>query len=257
MYDTLSNDYDRFVNWQSRLTFELPFIEKQITSLQSSSGQSLKILDSACGTAMHAIALAKNGHRVSAADLSAEMIVKARQNVLDAGVPVKLEAAGFGSLAKTFGPGTFDLVLCLGNSLPHITISAELNAALQDFSACLRKGGVLLIQNRNFDAVMAKKDRWMEPQTYSEGDSEWIFQRFYNFEPGGLIQFNIVTLKRTPGSTWTSAVASTHLYPQKQKELVDGLNSAGFTNVRSFGSMTGELFVPLTSGNLVLTAVKA
>ena len=97
----------------------------------------------------------------------------------------------------------------------------------------------------------------MEPQTYSEGDSEWIFQRFYNFEPGGLIQFNIVTLKRTMGSTWNSAVASTHLYPQKQKELVDGLNSAGFTNVRSFGSMSGELFVPLTSGNLVLTAVKA
>ncbi|MFZ2095785.1 MAG: hypothetical protein WAV05_04020 [Anaerolineales bacterium] len=26
MYDNLSSDYDRFVNWQARLSVELPFI---------------------------------------------------------------------------------------------------------------------------------------------------------------------------------------------------------------------------------------
>ena len=36
MYETLSSDYDRFVNWQSRLSLELPFI---INKLKESSAR--------------------------------------------------------------------------------------------------------------------------------------------------------------------------------------------------------------------------
>ncbi|MBP1694600.1 MAG: hypothetical protein H6Q37_2483, partial [Chloroflexi bacterium] len=32
MYDSFSSDYDRFVNWSSRLNFELPFIEECLTA---------------------------------------------------------------------------------------------------------------------------------------------------------------------------------------------------------------------------------
>ena len=30
MYDLLSRDYDRFVNWPNRLAFEMPFLLKQL-----------------------------------------------------------------------------------------------------------------------------------------------------------------------------------------------------------------------------------
>ena len=43
---------------------------------------------------------------------------------------------------------------------------------------------------------MQRQDRWMEPQTYQVEGNEWIFQRFYDFLPDGLIRFNIVTLQR-------------------------------------------------------------
>ncbi|HEX9090526.1 MAG TPA: class I SAM-dependent methyltransferase, partial [Anaerolineales bacterium] len=94
MYDSLSSDYDRFVNWQNRLSIELPFILEQIKAVNARS-----ILDAATGTGMHAIALAQLGYKSAGADLSTGMVERARMNAASAGVQVPFEIAGFGSLA--------------------------------------------------------------------------------------------------------------------------------------------------------------
>lgn len=256
MYNTFAEDYDRFVNWNNRLTYEMPFIEKQISLLQSDNDRPLDILDTACGTGMHAIALAKAGHRVSAADLFPEMITKSQLNANSAGVQVHFKTAGLGEMKGSFGEAQFDLLLCLGNSLPHLTSEQHLMASLQDFHSTLRPGGTLFIQNRNFDMVMQSKERWMEPQTYQSNEDEWIFQRFYDFLPDGLIRFNIVTLQRKADSGWQSAVNSTLLRPQISSEVTAQLAQAGFHEIHAFGSMQGEPFISDSSGNLIITAIK-
>lgn len=256
MYKTFSEDYDRFVNWEDRLAYEMPFIEKQIRFLEDRLERPLDILDTACGTGMHAIALAKSGHRVSAADLFPEMITKSQQNARDAEVQVHLKTAGFGEIVPSFGQDQFNLLLCLGNSLPHLTSDQELMASLQDFHATLRPGGMLFIQNRNFDMVMQRQERWMEPQTYLADGNEWIFQRFYDFLPNGLIRFNIVTLQRKADSGWESAVNSTLLRPQMSSELEDQLVQVGYKDIHIYGSMQGEPFSSDSSGNLIITAIK-
>ena len=161
MYQSFSSDYDRFVNWQERLFYEMPFIEEQIALLQKPAGTPLDILDTACGTGMHAVTLAKGGHRVSAADLFPQMVEIGEHNARKAGVAVRFASAGMGDMAATFGAEQFDLLLCLGNSLPHLTSVEELTRALQDFAAVLRPGGIALIQNRNFDLVMRQQQRWI------------------------------------------------------------------------------------------------
>ena len=123
MYDAFSLDYDRFVNWPNRLAFELPFIQQQLEALKAAPDQTLSILDAACGTGMHAIALAQQGHSVSGADLSTGMIERAKVNAAEAGVQARFAAAGFGALAQEFQGQPdfpFDALLCLGNSLPHL-----------------------------------------------------------------------------------------------------------------------------------------
>jgi ubiquinone/menaquinone biosynthesis C-methylase UbiE len=49
MYDAFSEDYDRFVNWESRLASEMPFIERLLQPLEK-DGQPVRVLDAACGT---------------------------------------------------------------------------------------------------------------------------------------------------------------------------------------------------------------
>ncbi len=256
MYDSFSEDYDRFVNWSGRLAYEMPFLEKQIKHLQKSGKKALKILDSACGTGMHAIELAKQGHEVSAADLFPQMVKKGQENARQAGVEVQFSTAGFGGLADVFGHDEFDLVLCLGNSLPHILSENDLIDALKDFAAVLRKGGMLFIQNRNFDVVMNKQSRWMEPQVFQSEGKEWIFQRFYDFLADSSIRFNIVTLRRTMESDWKAEVGSTLLRPQLAEPLSRMLAEVGFEKIHAYGSMEGELFDPSSSGNLILTSTK-
>jgi glycine/sarcosine N-methyltransferase len=256
MYDQFAHDYDRFVNWEKRLSFELPLLETMLKEIDASETRKIRVLDSACGTGMHAIALARAGYDVTGADLSAEMIDKARQNAQAARIELPFVAAGFGSLTSTFGSGQFDAVLCLGNSLPHLLTEKELKAAINDFYACLKPGGMLLIQNRNFDAVLKTRNRWMEPQTFQDNEGEWIFQRFYDFNPDGSIRFNMVTLHRQGASEWSSSVGSTLLIPQRREDLQKILSEVGFSSQSAFGSLSGELFDHETSENLILFASK-
>lgn len=250
LYDPFSADYDRFVNWKGRLAVELPFIERQLIA----SG-ARRVLDAACGTGMHAIALAQRGYDVTAADLSAGMIERARENAAVVGSSARFVVAGFGELATKAGNG-FDALLCLGNSLPHVLTADALHAALTDFAAVLRPGGLLFIQNRNFDAVMATRARWMPPQAHREGDREWLFVRFYDFNPDGNLTFNIVTLRRDEAGEWTQQIEATTLRPLLHADLLDAVTAAGFGDVGCYGDMQGAPFDSENSGNLIAVAKK-
>ncbi|HVN53855.1 MAG TPA: class I SAM-dependent methyltransferase [Anaerolineaceae bacterium] len=253
MYDAFSNDYDRFVNWPARLAFELPFIEDQLRRLQPGApGAPIRILDAACGTGQHALALAKKGFAVSGADLSEGMIARARENSSAAGMEIPFAVAGFDSLAGLYPPESFDALLCLGNSLPHLISRPNLGAALSAFARLLRPGGLLLVQNRNFDAVLARQERWMDPQSDRSEDTDRVFIRFYDFRPDGLISFNILTLRREKLGEWKQTITTTLLRPQTRAELVELAGRASFEEIEIFGSLDGSPFDPQNSGNLVL-----
>jgi glycine/sarcosine N-methyltransferase len=252
MYDSLSSDYDRFVNWSSRLSFEMPFIETQLASLAAGS-RPLRVLDAACGTGMHAIELARRGHLAAGADYSPGMIERARQNAHEAGQVIDFQIAGFGELARKFNG--FDALLCLGNSLPHVAGLAELTRTLEDFALVLRPDGLLLLQNRNFDLVLNRQERWMAPESAQQDDRECLFVRFYDFDPDGLITFNILTLTRQNGLPWQQKVDSTRLYPLRRSELLQSLKQAGFRRFTCYGNMSGEPFELHVSENLVINAI--
>lgn len=249
LYDPFSVDYDRFVNWKERLAYELPFIEQQLTA----SGARC-ILDVACGTGMHAIELARRGYDVTGADLSVGMVERARENAAAVGSEARFVVAGFGELVEKVGNG-FDALFCLGNSLPHVLTADALHSTLTDFAAVLRPGGLLLIQKRNFDAIMRDRVRWMGPQSHHEGDREWLFVRFYDFNPDGTLTLNIVTLRRDEAGEWTQQVEATALRPLLHAELSSAITAAGFGDLACYGDMTGVPFDPETSGNLIVTAM--
>ena len=251
MYDSIADDYDRFVDWSARLAAELPLLEWQLASVGAHG-----VLDAACGTGRHAVELARRGFVLSAADPSAGMIGRAKANAAAANAAIRFERAGFGELAPVFGTSAFDAVLCLGNSLPHVQGSSDLAAALDDFAACLKPGGLLILQNRNFDRVLARQDRWIEPQGRTEDGREWLFVRFYDFDSDGSIVFHMLTLTREYGVGWSQKVSSTRLWPLGEAYLTDALRQAGYIIVHEFGGASGEPFDGNDSPDLILVARK-
>jgi SAM-dependent methyltransferase len=247
LYDALGADYDRFVNWEGRLAHELPFFDR---SFQEQGVQ--RVLDAACGTGRHAIALAQRGYRVMGTDLSAVMIERAEENSAATSAEVSFRVASLGKLA-TLGE-TFDAALCLGNSLPHLLSPSAVAEALIDFATVLRPGGPLVIQNRNFDRVCAEQERFMSPQSYREGDREWIFVRFYDFHEA-TITFNMMRMRRTEQG-WVQDVQSTELRPILHDDLAEALAEAGFGECVFHGSYDGSAFDAAQSGDLIAVARK-
>lgn len=251
LYDSLSSDYDRFVNWPARLAAEMPFLEQRLAAAGAR-----RVLDAACGTGQHAIALARAGWDVFAADPSAGMLARARANAAAAGAAVRFEQTAFGGMSRRFGPAAFDALVCLGNSLPHAADLAGAASALQDFSACLKAGGLLILQNRNFDRVLSVHDRWIAPQGFAGDGGEWLFVRFYDFEADGSITFHVLTLHRESGGIWNQTASSTRLWPLTDADLTGALRDAGFDILEHCGNARGEPFDPAASPDLVIVARK-
>ncbi|MGC8879048.1 MAG: class I SAM-dependent methyltransferase [Anaerolineae bacterium] len=249
LYDSFSDTYDHFVNWTQRLAYEMAFIEHQLARVGAH-----RVLDAACGTGRHAIALAQAGYAVTGTDLSASMIERARHNATEMAVnQVHFVVAGFGQLRQVVD-GYYDAVLCLGNSIPHVLTEAQLHATLADFAAVLRPGGLLLIQNRNFDAVMRVRNRWMTPQWYRQEGQEQLFIRFYDFNPDGTLTFNVLVLERKNDEGWSQRAEATRLRPWLSSELRRALEEDGFTQCTFWGDMTGSPFDVANSGDLVIVA---
>jgi glycine/sarcosine N-methyltransferase len=250
MYDQLSSDYDKFMDWSARLSLEIPYLEKIL-----SDRGARRILDAACGTGMHALALAADGYEAAGVDSSPAMTAAAAAHATERTLRAEFRTAAFGCIAPSFtDESRFDAVLCLGNSLPHVSGPEGLIAALADFRELLNPGGLLILQNRNFDAVLAHRERWMDPQFHTGPEGETLFVRFYDFEPDGAILFHILTLRRAPGGEWRQSESSARLWPQRRGELMAALTEAGFAVEAAHGFVDGSAFDPARSPNLILIA---
>ena len=73
-YDRLAVFFDVMTDWQSRLAYEMPFL------LQLLGPAGGRVLDAACGTGWHSIALAEAGYQATGADISLLMVARAQAN---------------------------------------------------------------------------------------------------------------------------------------------------------------------------------
>jgi hypothetical protein len=117
----------------------------------------------------------------------------------------------------------------------------------------LRPGGLLVIQNRNFDRVWRERERFMEPQSHRDGDQEQIFLRFYDYYEE-TIAFNMIRLRRKEEG-WAQDVESTELRPIFRDDLAAALTGAGFGTVVFYGGYDGSAFAD-ESSDLIAVAVR-
>jgi len=240
------------VAWEPRLRREEAFFERLFDGAGTRS-----VLDAACGTGMHVVSFARRGLRAAGADLSPSMIAQAQRHAAEAGVSVELAAAGFGGLSAAFR-GPFDAVTCLGNSLPHLLDDAALAACFSDFASLLRPGGILVIQNRNYDRLLRERQRFMPVAARADAEGETLFLRMTDYPALGApdperIEFTIVTLKKRAGA-WTQSTQTTPLRVLRRVTVERALAAAGFTAVEVYGSYGKTSFEAEDAADLVAIA---
>ncbi len=146
LYETLAPLYDSLFPINSKAT---PFLDSLIPAERRS--QEPRALDAGCATGAHALGLATLGWKVVGIDSEAAMIDAAQKLAIKAGLSEKasfLEADILG-VEERFGTASFDLVICLGNTLPHLGNSGAASFLAQAH-ALLAPGGVIVLQTLNF-----------------------------------------------------------------------------------------------------------
>ncbi|HWI06175.1 MAG TPA: class I SAM-dependent methyltransferase [Solirubrobacteraceae bacterium] len=118
-----------------------------------------RVLDCACGTGTLAVGLALRGCDVVATDASREMVARTARLAEQHGAAIDASACTWEELAGRGWGGRFDVVLCVGNSLPHAAGREARRTALRAMAATLRRGGLLVVTSRAWEQVRAAGSR--------------------------------------------------------------------------------------------------
>ena len=263
-YDALAPMFDVMTDWNARLSAEGPFLRAMLEEAGVRSA-----LDAACGSGGHALALAQWGYVAAGVDASPVMVDMARRKAVDAGFDIPFAVADLAGLsALAAGPtdddsalgvqrlAPYDAVLCLGNSLPHLLTQADLLRGLRGMAAVLKPGGLLVLQNLNYDLRWQKQPRWFAAQGGQLDGREVLVWRFADYDQlTGRISFHIALFTRDSAG-WRVDVRTTPHRPLFRDDLVAALAESGFTAPRLFGRMAVPLepFDPAASPDLVVVA---
>ncbi|WP_141755115.1 class I SAM-dependent methyltransferase [Burkholderia plantarii] len=229
--------WDELINWDGRAKAENGFFQ----ALLAEHGV-VRVLDVACGTGYHAIDLQRAGFDVTASDGSATMVEKTRENARVLALTLPSHVADWRTLADAID-GSFDAVVCLGSSFCHLRGEDDRRAALAQFQAVLKPGGLLLVDQRNFDAILAGNYRTAGNVAYcgravqvhfeNVGDDNVDF--VYSFDNGDQYRLSV--------------------HPIRAQALRGALEDTGFDYLQSYGDFDTQ-YDPLSCGFVLHVARK-
>ena len=173
-----------------------------------------KVLDAACGTGLHAIALSKLGVEAKGIDLSAKMIQQAKVNAQSMRVNTEFQVLPLKNVHSLVN-NLFDSILFLGNSLPHIISTDELFQILNAFAQILKPEGTLIIQLLNYEKILKQKERIVSVKKHGST----LFIRFYDFLEKN-IRFNLLSIDQESDPIKNN-LFSTLLRPYVANELLE------------------------------------
>jgi len=139
IYEKFAYDYDEFGAIEEYLGDESAFFK----SLFNKHGVKT-VLDCACGTGQHLFMFSEMGLDVCGSDYSESMLDVAGNNLRKHGISIPLKQCDFRYLEQEHSD-TFDAVVCLTTSLPHLHTDEGLIRALQSMKQRLNDGGLLVL----------------------------------------------------------------------------------------------------------------
>ncbi|HEX7080342.1 MAG TPA: class I SAM-dependent methyltransferase [Gammaproteobacteria bacterium] len=190
--------WDELIDWEARAKAEGEFFIEQLRAHGAK-----KVLDVATGTGYHSVQLLRAGFEVTSVDGSAAMLAKAFDNAHRRGYILRTIQADWRWLNRDVHD-LYDAVICLGNSFTHLHNENDRRKALAEYYATLRHEGILILDQRNYDAIL---DKQIEPshRYYYCGENvsaepehvdETLARFRYSFSDGSVFHLNMFPLRK-------------------------------------------------------------
>jgi ubiquinone/menaquinone biosynthesis C-methylase UbiE len=240
-YDEVSLWYNEMVNYDES-------VKKREAALKKFVKPEMKTAaDIGCGTGIDSIALSKLGLDVTAFDISSQMINQAKNKSAEKNLAINYILSSADEIPVTIYNG-FQLIVSLGNTMANLT-GEQLEKSLGVMYNMLEKGGTALLQILNFTRILDKRERIVN--ITRSGD--YYYTRFYDFL-NDKINFNILRFHADNPSD--RIMETTVIYPYNYKNIIRMIKSAGFSEVKLWGNLNREDFIPEKSTDLVVEVIK-
>ncbi len=135
---------------------------------------------------------------------------------------------------ETFPGESYDVVTCLGNTIPHLASDEEVLKFFSSVLSILKPGGIFASQLVNYDKVLnsdSYKFKTIE-------NKDFVFNRSYD-NRGKYIDFTGTFLNKQSGKLYKNVITLLPLQSLKIKEMLD---KSGFKDVLFYGGYDNELF---------------
>ncbi len=246
-FDDIALAYDDAIDWNARLAREVPFL---ISRLGNPIGK--RVLDLACGTGRHSVALALEGAKVVGIDNSSVMISKAKEHASSSGVSPEFflgEMADF----QTVSSEQYDLIICLGNSLALLDNLSILENVLSSVYNTLFDNGVFIAQILNFKEIHRTGFRFF-PQKGGKMDTgeDVVFSRFFDHSDPPNSSTLVMSAQIKTNGEWTSRISTQKVLNLTHDLMVHYLAKTGFQETRFYSDYSESLFVGSDDRNMVI-----
>jgi 2-polyprenyl-3-methyl-5-hydroxy-6-metoxy-1,4-benzoquinol methylase len=188
-------------------------------------------LDIGCGTGSLSIELSKTFSHVVAIDLDEAMIDRAKKK--DNG-SVSFSKMNMLDMEEEFGEKAFDVVICFGNTLVHLTNPSLIQNFFDQAERILKPDGKLLLQIINYDSIIEQNIKALPT---IENDMVRFVRNYKYSSPVTLIDFETILLIKKSGEEIQNRV---QLYPLRKAEVEDMLRRAGFSHLTFYGNFKRE-----------------
>jgi glycine/sarcosine N-methyltransferase len=202
------------------------------------------ILEFASGTGTVAVGLALEGFNVLGVDYSLDMLKTARRKAREYKTDVKFITA---DISKIRLEKQYDLLLCLGNTIPHFTTTKSLQLMLGNVKRHLKYGGYLIFQQLNYDRMLKEK-----PGTFAIDTGSDLVRIKQFRQRKSLVDFYVTVIDSSKIPPDISSIKTT-LKPWTRSELSNALRKTGFGSISAYGNYGRERF-SLKSKDLIIVA---
>lgn len=233
----MAETQNRFYSSISKYYSEIfPYNPAQFQFVTGNAGDltGQQILDIGCATGELAFELAKAGAEVIGIDLNEDLLQQAKARKVH--TKLTFQKGNMLELQNDFQAENFDLVLCFGNTLVHLSTPEQILEMLIGVNAVLKPGGIFLLQILNYDYILS------EPVTELPLiETENIrFVRHYSFyESSPVIAFQTELHLKKEGEVIFNETPLLALKSHALKELLD---NAGFSKVELFSNFNEDSY---------------
>jgi SAM-dependent methyltransferase len=246
IFDDHSWRYEAMVDWPKRLANEAPFYRKLFADAGIRT-----VLDAACGTGHHAEMFHSWGLSVEAADISKGMIERCRAR-LGTSDRLRWVVRSFDQPAEP--TGTFDAVLCVGNSLSLASDMHTVHRAVRAMLDSARSGGVCVIHVLNVWSLPDGPMLWQKTlRVRHAGRDHLLIKGIHRSSASVRIEVLDLTIDPPSVQRWSE---STPLLPITADDLVASAKAAGASLIETYGDYRQTPYDRATSPDLIAVCRK-